>query len=93
MVPNQKFIYNKTTASAHVAENVNVLPAIAWKENLLIMDSQSLAEVLKTIEAHYGIAFSYNWKKENGEYTHQRKIRYQRIVEPQYWKISVALRR
>lgn len=38
MVPNQKFIYNKTTASAHVAENVNVLPAIAWKENLLIMD-------------------------------------------------------
>ena len=63
MVPNQKFIYNKTTASAHVAENVNVLPAIAWKENLLIMDSQSLAEVLKTIESHYGIAFSYNWKE------------------------------
>ena len=63
MVPNQKFIYNKTTASAHIAENVNVLPAIAWKENLLIMDSQSLAEVLKTIEAHYGIAFSYNWKE------------------------------
>jgi hypothetical protein len=63
MVPNQKFIYNKTTASAHVAENVNVLPAFAWKENLLIMDSQSLAEVLKTIEAHYGIAFSYNWKE------------------------------
>lgn len=63
MVPNQKFIYNKTTASAHVAENVNVLPAIAWKENLLIMDSQSLAEVLKTIESHYGIASAIIGKK------------------------------
>lgn len=63
ITPHQKFIYDRASTFSHLIKNVDVLPAIAWKEDLLIADNQSLAEVLKMIEDHYNVTLNYDWKE------------------------------
>nr|WP_320058995.1 FecR family protein [uncultured Bacteroides sp.] len=61
--PNQKYTYNSSTSKASLLSNVDATPMVSWKENLLIIQNQSLGEVLKTIEGYYNVSFSYNWNE------------------------------
>lgn len=62
LVPNQRFTYNKQTAQSVLKSGVNPQPLIGWKEDVLLMKEESLSDVLKRIEAIYGVNFNYDWE-------------------------------
>jgi len=59
--PNQKYTYNSSTFKTSLNSDIDVASAIGWKENLLIIENESLGEVLRKIEEYYNVTFSYDW--------------------------------
>jgi Fe2+-dicitrate sensor, membrane component len=60
--PNQKYTYNGSTFKKSLS-SMEVASAIGWKENLLVVENESLGEVLRKIEEYYNVNFSYNWEE------------------------------
>lgn len=52
--PAQRAVYNKTARSM-IKEAANVAEAIAWKENTLIFNDQSLETVARSLARYYGV--------------------------------------
>lgn len=56
LTPRQQLIYNKTS-HAFRQKQVDLFKALAWKDNMLIFESQPLAKVIPQLEVWYGVNF------------------------------------
>ncbi|MDN5216668.1 FecR domain-containing protein [Fulvivirgaceae bacterium BMA12] len=54
--PDQQYIFNRKDTTININTNTDLEKAIAWKENRLIIDGESLEEAVKKLEIWYGVS-------------------------------------
>ncbi len=54
--PDQQYIFNREDTTININTTANLGKAIAWKENRLIIDGESLEEAVKKLETWYGVS-------------------------------------
>lgn len=59
--PNEQLIYSTQTQAMTLKRELDPMPLIGWKEDLMIIHEESLSQVLKHIEEIYKIDLTYDW--------------------------------
>ena len=60
MSPHQLFTYNATNNQTILERDIDPQKLIGWKENILMMNNQSMSDVLKQIESIYSVGLNYD---------------------------------
>ena len=64
LTPGYQVVYNKCTADCQLL-TANMKDVTAWMRGELVFDKVTLAEIVRTLERHYGITFHISTKKSN----------------------------
>lgn len=63
LLPNQMYVYKKTTAQASVLPDVDPTTHLTWTDDILLMQEEPLNRILERIESIYRIRLIYNPKE------------------------------
>ncbi|MGL4993166.1 MAG: FecR family protein [Bacteroidales bacterium] len=63
IMPNEMYRYNRSEYSSTKINNVNSLELLSWREDIILMQDESLSQILKKIESIYRIHIVYNTKE------------------------------
>ena len=57
LAPEEQYVFHKEDTTYNICKDVDLSKAIAWKENHLIIDNESLEDVVRKLEIWYGVTF------------------------------------
>ena len=64
LTPGYQVVYNKCTADCQVL-TANMKDVTAWQRGEIVFNKATIAEIIQTLERHFGIMFYVSTKKRN----------------------------